>query len=277
MIRSILTFAILAVGAVLVAWQGSAPAEEGGAASRPASPVVVLKLDDVVPSGEEGGPVSPRWKRVAEYLEKNEIKGSMGIICSSLEANNPVYFDWIKEHQKKGIIEFWLHGYYNRKASDKFGEFDKGTFEEQKAVIDKSAALAREKLGFAFVAFGPHWSGTTEETEKALQANEDVKVWLCGPKASKYYKKLSLPWVIALENPIFEPNFEKFKAAYEKMPAGQQVLALQGHSDQWNPQRWAEFVKIVEFLKAKGCKFMTPSEYLKSVSPEAASQPASAG
>ena len=30
----------------------------------------------------------------------------------------------------------------------------------------------------------------------------------------------------------------------------------------WDDKRWEGFVKIIEFLKARRCVFMTPSEYL---------------
>ena len=136
--------------------------------------------------------------------------------------------------------------------------------------------MARQRLGFDLVAWGAHWSGTTEETEKAVQAVPEIKIWLCGPKDSKFYKRLSIPWTIALEDPIFVPDLEKFKAAYEKSGAAEPVLCLQGHADQWDDARWDGFVKIVEFLKSKGCRFMTPPEYLKTAAaPAAAAEPSS--
>jgi hypothetical protein len=33
----------------------------------------------------------------------------------------------------------------------------------------------------------------------------------------------------------------------------------------WDGKRWEGFVKIVEFLRSKGCVFQTPTEYLKEV------------
>jgi hypothetical protein len=41
-----------------------------------------------------------------------------------LEEDNQAYFDWIKDLHKSGLIEFWNHGYSNRKATDKTGEFE---------------------------------------------------------------------------------------------------------------------------------------------------------
>lgn len=224
--------------------------------------IVLLKLDDVVPNRAAGAPVSARWQRIADYLKTNHIKGSFGIICESLEKDNAAYFQWIKDIQQAGLIEFWMHGYHMKKA-DEPGEWEQGTFEEQKAILEKSARLANEKLGFALAAFGPHWSGTTEATDQALEAVPSITIWLYGPAKPKYFRRLSIERVMALENPTFVPDPAKFKATYDKSAASREVLVLQGHPDQWNEERWAGFVEIIDFLKSKNVTFMTPSEYLK--------------
>ncbi len=229
----------------------------------PAQPqVILLKLDDVVAGRAHGSAVSARWQRIADYLKTNNIKGSFGIICESLEKDNAAYFQWIKDIHKVGLIEFWLHGYHLKKA-DEPGEFEHGTWEEQKATLEKSERLAKEKLGFALAAFGPHWSGTTPETDQALEAVAEIKIWLYGPRKPKYFSRLSIERVLALENPTFVPDPAKFKATYEKSAATREVLVLQGHPDQWDDQRWSGFVEIVEFLKSKNVVFLTPSEYLQ--------------
>lgn len=220
------------------------------------APIILLKLDDV------GHWVSPRWQRTADYLEQNNVKAAFGIIGGGLEKAGPETVKWIKDLRQRGMVEFWHHGYTLRTATDT-GEFEQGTFEEQKAVLEKTQELARTKLGFELAAFGPHWSGTTLETEKALEAIPAIKVWFYGPKDPKHFSRLSIPRVMALENPTFVPDFDKFKATYEKTGFQQEVLVLQGHPDAWGtPERWDGFVKIVEFLLSKGCVFMTPSEYL---------------
>ncbi len=247
---------------------GAAPlaAGEAGAAGEAAAPIILLKLDDVTARGNQPqNAVSPRWQRVADFIEQNELKAGFGIICFSLETDNPAYFQWIKERQARGKIEFWLHGYRARTKEDKTGEYEQGTFEEQRAVFAKCEELAKEKLGFEFKAFGPHWSGTTDATDQALEATPEVKLWLYGPKQPKYFKRVSVPRVMAIENPTFVPDAAKFAASYEKQGAAQKVLVLQGHPDQWTDERWAGFLKIIDFLKSKGCSFMTPTEYLQSL------------
>jgi peptidoglycan/xylan/chitin deacetylase (PgdA/CDA1 family) len=230
--------------------------------------VIIFKFDDVIAGWEnKGDVVPPRWQRMTQFIEKNRLKGSSGVICESLEGDNPAYFEWLKEHRAKGAMEFWHHGYHMRKAEEKTGEFDQGTWQEHKAILERGERLAKEKLGFEFAAFGPHWSSTTAATDRALEAVPQIRVWLYGPKKPKYFSRLSLPRVMALEDPIFVPDFDKFQRTYQKRAAALDVLVLQGHPDQWKvEEKWQGFERIVEFLKSKGCVFMTPSEYLARVS-----------
>lgn len=224
--------------------------------------IILLKLDDVIARRVGTKPVSDRWLKVHDYLKEHGIKGSFGIITESLEKDNAVYFQWLKDVQAAGQIEFWMHGYHMKTASEP-GEFEHGTAEEQRAILAKGEKLAKEKLGFSLPAFGPHWSGTTEATDEAMEMVPEVTIWLYGPEKPKFYKRLSIPRVMALENPTFVPDLEKFKTFYEAKAAKREVLVLQGHPEQWDDKRWAGFTGIIEFLKSKNVVFMTPSEYLK--------------
>lgn len=243
-----------------------------GMAQEAAKPqAVILKLDDITPNGApKGAGISPRWQRVADYVEKSGIKASFGIIGYSLEDDNKPYLDWIKETGKTGRIEFWNHGYKLRKSQEgEKGEFEEGSVEGQRESLMKTQRLAKEKLGVELKAFGPHWSGTTGDTEKAVESIPEIKLWFFGPMDKKNYTRTSVPRMLDMESPIFRPNFEKLKKDYEarggvKIPC----LTLQGHSNQWTDKDWENFVQIVEFLKSKGCVFMTPSEYLKSIGAE---------
>lgn len=226
--------------------------------------VILLKLDDVVARRVGSKPVSDRWLKITDHLKSNRIKGSFGIITESLEKDNPVYFQWLKDIQKEGLIELWMHGYHMKTAAEP-GEFEQGTAAEQQAILTKGMKLAKEKLGFPLPAFGPHWSGTTAATDEALEAVPEIKIWLYGPKQPKFFTRLSIERVLALENPTFVPDPAKFKATYEKNAASKEVLVLQGHPDQWDDQRWAGFLEIIEFLKSKNVVFSTPSEYLASL------------
>jgi peptidoglycan/xylan/chitin deacetylase (PgdA/CDA1 family) len=231
----------------------------------PKPPIVILKLDDVVSTGvkNQAHPVSARWQKVTDFLAEKKIKGSFGIIGWSLEEENPAYFKWIKDLQASGAIEFWNHGYYNKKNNDEPQEFQ-GTLEEQSEALRKTEALAREKLGFPLRVFGPHWSGTSASTEHALDANPDITAWyaLSPGYVSGNPNRFAFERIMALENPTFVPDADKFIATYQKIAKGKPYLALQGHPNQWDDARWAGFVRIVEFLQAQGSTFMQPSEYV---------------
>lgn len=234
--------------------------------SLPTHQVVLLKFDDVTTNGAHGKePVSARWQKLAEYLTTHRLKGSFGIITHSLEKDNPVYFTWIKDLQNAGLIEFWHHGYRERTAADKQGEFESPNWEEQRTSFEKGEALAVAKLGFPLAAFGPHWSGTNDATDQALAAVPAIKIWLYGPKRPKFFQGLSIERVMALENPTFLPDPKKFQEIYERLGVKAPVLVLQGHPNAWTEERWNGFVAIIAFLRSKQVVFMTPSEYLASV------------
>lgn len=226
-----------------------------------AEQIILLKLDDVIARRVGTQPVSDRWQKVHDYLIAQGIKGSFGVITESLEKDNPMYFQWLKDVQAAGRIELWMHGYHMKTASEP-GEFEQGTAAEQRAILAQGEKLAQAKLGFDLPAFGPHWSGTTDATDEAMEGVPEVKIWLYGPAKPKFFTRLSIPRVMALENPTFVPDADKFIAFYDKHAATKDVLVLQGHPEQWNDKRWEGFTKIIDFLKSKNVVFMTPSEYL---------------
>jgi len=229
--------------------------------------IIILKLDDLAHW------ISPRWTRVNDFLTERRIRASYGIIGEELAKANADTIKWIKAVHEAGQIEIWCHGYHARTAEEKIGEFEVGTADEQAAALKKCQDIARDKLGFELAAFGPHWSGTTDETDKALEATPQIKIWLYGPAKPKYFTRLSIPRIMALENPTFVPDFEKFKKIYDDQGSKQSVLVLQGHPDMWQaPGRWEGFVQIIDFLQAKGCTFMTPTEYAATL-PATSSKP----
>jgi len=237
-------------------------ADDGGTPGK--SPqVIILKLDDVTTNGAHGdSPVSPRWQRVTDFLDASGLKGSYGIIGYSLEQDNEAYFDWIRNLNKRGFIEFWNHGYRDRKAEDKTGEFE-GSYAEQKAALEQTQKLAREKLRIDLKAFGPHWSGTNENTVKALTELPEITSWFYGPADARQFV---FERVLTLESPTFVPDFEKFKSRYEQVAQDKKCLALQGHPNAWDDARWEGFAKIVNYLRSRGCVFITPSQYLATQS-----------
>lgn len=252
----------LLTGAAVLAFASVAPMADAGEVPGRLPQVIILKLDDVTAhKSASPSPVPPRWQRVTDFLKESGIEASYGIIGYSLEEDNQAYFDWIKNLHESGLIEFWNHGYGNRKATDKTGEFE-GPLEEQKSALERTQALTKEKLSIALKAFGPHWSGTNEDTARALAGIPEITMWFYGPKDSDKYV---FERVLTLENPTFVPDPARFKELYERVGRDKKCLALQGHPNAWDDKRWEGFVEIIGFLKSQGCVFMTPSEYVEKV------------
>ncbi len=233
------------------------------------APVVLLKLDDLVHhTTNPKAAVSPRWQRVADFLAAENLKANFGIISESLEGDCPAYVKWIQERHASGLIEFWHHGFYNRfpdalKVDGRQAEYIGGTAADQAAMFNKSLALVKEKTGVEMVAFGPHSTAVDAATYEALEGISQIRlVWFYGPPKGVRTSKVVIQRLLELERPLFVPNPEQLKENFEKKRATLPYVAIQGHPNQWDDQRFENFKKTVVYLHDQGCRFVTVSEYL---------------
>jgi peptidoglycan/xylan/chitin deacetylase (PgdA/CDA1 family) len=245
----------------------AAPKREGPAK-------IIIKADDL---RVHKGKIHPQWVQFIDYIKESGIKASIGIICDSLEGDNPEYVQSIKDLQASGQFEFWQHGYDHKEWQEgekKVFEFQGATYDHQKKNFARANELAKEKLGFAFRTFGAPFNATDAETLKVLEEDGDIRVWLYGkPFGDKdsSAKKIVLDrlWDVNIENPLFVPNSQKFIEGYKKHP-DRDYFVIQGHPSRWSePGRFEEFKKIVEFLKGEGAIFITPHEYGEQLAGEA--------
>lgn len=89
----------------------------------------------------------------------------------------------------------------------------------------------------------------------------EIKVWLYGdPKNPAGKVVLERVGAVNIENPTFVPSLEKFVDGYNRNPA-RPYFVIQGHPQQWDDARFAEFVKIVDFLVSQKATFILASEY----------------
>lgn len=239
-------------------------------AADPQQPLLVmLKLDDLARQGKGAqATVSARWQKTTDFLEGEKIKASYGILVDSLEGDCPTYVDWIKKRMAAGYIEMWNHGYYSRfpaelKVNGRTGENVGATAAEQEALFKKTLALAKEKLGIDLVAFGPHSTHTDNATYEALENIPQIRmVWFYGPTKGAKTSKFIVKRLMELEKPIFVPNFEQLKENFEKKRATLPYIAIQGHPNSWDDERFENFKKVVLYLREQGCRFVTPTEFL---------------
>lgn len=260
-----------------VAFQSLCGLLHGADVAPPAAPLVVmLKLDDLVRQGKHPeATVSPRWQRTTEFLESEKIKASYGILVESLDAECPGYVAWLKQRQAAGWIEIWDHGYYNRfpeelKVDGRTAENVGAPAPIQAELFRKSLAVVKSKIGSDMVAFGPHTTAVDGATYEALEGIPEIRmVWFYGPPKSMRTSKVVIQRLMELEKPLFVPNPEQLKENFEKKRATLPYVAIQGHPNQWDDERFENFKKAVLYLREQGCKFVTPSEFLalKAASP----------
>lgn len=230
--------------------------------SEPHKPYVILKLDDL---WCKNNVVHQGWENVVEFLNSNNVKGTIGIIGSSLEEDNPSYFSWIKEREKEGY-EIWNHGFCHCRMEEngvEIKEFSGKDAKAQSESIAKTQALAKEKLGITMHTFGAPYNATDTSTATTLATDPDLKIWLYKETKAPTDKFLlnRIP-ELNIEHPVHNPDFVKFKEGFEKAKK-ERILIIQGHPRSWvdDLNRFDNFKQIVLFLKNEGVTFTTPYEY----------------
>ncbi|MFO0957814.1 MAG: polysaccharide deacetylase family protein [Isosphaeraceae bacterium] len=227
-------------------------------ADDPPPPVVLLKLDDLMR-------ITPRWQRVVDFLEAEGLKANFGIINSALEVEDPKFNAWVKRLDEKGTIEFWHHGYDAKYPHDDAhkGEFEGSGLDLQRKALKRGQELAKLRFGKEYTSFGPHYSGTDADTFAALEGIPGIQVvWFYAPRPPARTSKLIIERRMELEQPIFQPNPAFVKERYEAVGRKKDYIAIQGHPDQWDDARFANFQEAVRFLKGRGCRFVTVGEWL---------------
>lgn len=229
--------------------------------------VVVLKADDLVYASSTIFP--PQWNQYFALLDSLGLKGSAGIIGSSLENAPQAYYNRIKMLHARGHIEFWNHGYthglkmQNHKG-EMYNEFFNRDFKEQQQHLYRTQELGRSKLDITFRAFGAPGNSFDQVTTTLINESPDISIWFYGdPSSEKSILKRSARCEI--EYPTHKPDFNKFMANYR---ADEEYLNLQFHPASWNQQQFDDFRKVILFLHKQGALFMTPSEFAHAFYPQ---------
>ncbi|MBF4983456.1 DUF2334 domain-containing protein [Nonlabens mediterrranea] len=223
---------------------------------------VILKLDDL---WNEEDLVHNGWIEVINFLNQENIKGTIGIVGNSLETDDNEYFQWIKTRNNEGH-EIWNHGFCHCKRLE--GEIDIREYrgeglEEQFESIFKTQNLAKEKLNITLRSFGAPYNSTDKNTIVALEKIPEIKVWLFKENSSQTEKfVINRINEINIEYPVHIPDYEKFKEGYLNH-SSEPIIIIQGRPRSWMEDkiRFEEFKKIVLFLKNRNVQFVTPYEY----------------
>ena len=225
-------------------------------------PQVILKLDDL---WYEDGLVHPGWVQVIDFLQEQEVVGTVGVVCNSLEEGGDDYFQWIKDREAEGH-EIWHHGYCHCKPvvdEEERREFRGTSYAYQYDHLLRAQQLAEDKLDIIFRTFGAPYNSTDNNTARALDSLPEIKIWLyketSAPTSKYVFERIA---EVNIEYPVHIPDLAQLKAGYEQHET-EPVLVIQGHPRSWweEPARFETFKQIVLFLKAEGVQFTTPYSY----------------
>ncbi len=228
---------------------------------------VILKLDDY----RADVPVTKGWSQTFEFLNQNNVIGTLGIIGEGLEKQNVQSIEWLLRQNAIGH-EIWNHGYCHCRQEvngQRISDFRGRNLANQKEDILRVQKLAREKIGLTLTTFGAPYNATDDNTALALSSAKMISVWLFKdtdddvvPTTLTQLKRIKS---VNIEYPVHNPDFEAFKKGFEAH-RDKSVLVIQGHPNSWvnDPERFNEFKKIILFLKNEGAEFLAPRTYEQS-------------
>ncbi len=220
--------------------------------------LVILKADDMVYDQLTAIPV--KWKRFVDLIKDYNVKASIGLIGNSLERGNLTYIEYLKDLYAEGRFELWNHGYNHllngrSETAGNYTEFRNSGYEYQKEHLLKTQLLAREKLGITLRAFGAPGNGIDENTLKAIEEIDELKMWFYG---LTQYSGLLLPRSNEIEFPVNFPDYNKFVENYD---ADSDLMILQIHPNAWSDKGFDEFERVIEYLTVKEYTFINPMDY----------------
>ena len=225
---------------------------------------VVLKLDDLTPKGAKPGEaVNGNWRRVVDFLAKERVPASIGLIGAGCENASPEFWAWVKStFGAGGQFELWNHGYTHSEKPRVKGkrqcEFSGPGADEQRATWRRTFDLVKANAGIEMSTLGAPFNQVDQNTVEMLKRTPEVKAWFYGWNNAPAGVTV-LPRACDLEFPVMKPNFEKAKEQFLSHGVGK-VFAVQGHAGAWKPAQFEEFRKYVLFLKEQGVTFVLPRD-----------------
>jgi len=247
--------------------------------------IVVLKMDDLAT------PWWREWKILTDLVRAEDVKAGLGIWCASLLEGNADYDAWIADIVADGRFELWFHGFTGSGPNGEPGMEHQGTpYAYQKASFDQARQALLTRCDTVMRTYSEHWHGGDATTVRVFNEDPYLRVWMCWGWSHVEERVRDLPAdrrlldtiPVAIECPdpanwtpgyVNCSEFEKEYRGHEADPS----LVLQGHPWSWTGtsakpdrtgavlDRWAEFRKIIRFLKARDAVFMNPYEYYRHV------------
>ncbi len=213
-------------------------------------PVIVLKFDDLGKAASVTG-----FDRIAKILEEKNITGSFGIVANHFaSASNASVFPYVQKWDEQGI-EMWSHGYKHTKE-----EFSTDPYETQYENFKNALDIVKEKTGVEIKVFGSPHNNSGRDTLIMVKDNfPEINTFFHGfvdDNVSSVYH-LRNHCGIEVSTGVTDYNYFLLEYSQQKYHSH---LFVQTHPGQWKDADFENFEKMLDYLIADGCTFMTPSQ-----------------
>lgn len=233
--------------------------------------VAILRFDDFsIYSYEE-------FDKLMTYFDEEGINGAFGAIGITLDPDNEANasvsgYSW---HYNRAIavlekarddkdVEIWMHGYVH--AKEEFNDIIENgyNYEQQKESFDKFMAIMN-KHGVSIRTFAPPNDSESQTTVKVISENyPQIDTVMHFDYLKMAEGMINLENDASPEKTVGNISFDSFEKNYWSQE-DEDYIQILSHPGLWDSTDWAEYKKIVEFLKERGAIFMTPGEYHDSL------------
>ncbi|WP_157497720.1 hypothetical protein [Gilvimarinus chinensis] len=225
---------------------------------------IILKMDDL--RVKENNNLSQSWLAYISKVKELNIKSSMGLIVEEVTKGAAPFNTELMSLHKDERFEVWHHGWDHKRRNllpkkDNLGEFAGTPYEYQYDHLQKGIVYARDVLGIEFLTVGTPYNKSDETFVKVLHQHPSLKVWLYCQDESFSGLCLKRGPSNHLEDPIGRVSYTSFLTAYAS--SIHPYLVLQGHPDMWDKESFAQFEKVIGYLKRHKACFVLPSEYYR--------------
>lgn len=215
----------------------------------------IIKADDLTYK------VSDKFKKFTALIEECDAKAALGIIGRHINKTLKGA-DWL-HHLDKDRFELFFHGWTHDISpnfkSDQWAEFKNRGYKRQSASITKGIKAGKKYLGHTFHTFGPPGNAFDRNTQKAVLANPDIKIWFHGIEDSQN-RYFVLELNMELEYGGKESSDELIKR-YETQRADE-IITVQLHPKNWKDNELQKLRKLLAHINADPeRRFVTPWEY----------------
>ncbi len=209
---------------------------------------IIFKADDL--SG-----ITDNVLQLDELIKRQRIRVSWGIIGSSLRNYDKDFIEFLKKNKRFSRYHFFNHGWLHLGGEE--DEFKNKNMTYQLEALQNTQRIVAEKIGLVLNTFGAPCNHIDDNTLDAMERIPELRYWYyANPKTTK----INILRSFELEKGVGKPNYDFFVENWTKCTNKARILTFQIHPNMWSQDAFAEFEKIVLFLKKKGCRFITPNQ-----------------